>query len=381
MRFMALVYGVTPYGANGDGVVDNYRAANGGGLVRYSNGTPGIAPQPGDVLSFTDSISPGHVGVVAEERGRRKRQRQHHDVESERHRRRLAHASGDELERRRVHAPQRAQLAARSRGARPGGHEFDDRSLGRRHRAPGRRVLVGHTVRARSRAAAHPSSATRRPSALNAPIVDIAATPTGKGYWLARCATAASSASATPRSTAAPAASHLNQPVVGMAATPTGKGYWLAASDGGIFSFGDARFHGSTGGIAPQPAHRRHGPDADRPGLLARRIRRRHLQLRRRAVPRQHRRHPPQPTHRRHGRHAQRARATGSPRPTAASSASATPRSTAARAATISTIRSSGIARTTNGRGYWLVETDGVTVHAFGNARGALTHCCVSPTG
>jgi hypothetical protein len=34
-----------------------------------------------------------------------------------------------------------------------------------------------------------------------------------------------------------------------MAATPDGNGYWLVASDGGIFSFGDARFHGSTGGI------------------------------------------------------------------------------------------------------------------------------------
>ena len=28
------------------------------------------------------------------------------------------------------------------------------------------------------------------------------------------------------------------------------RGYWLAASDGGVFAFGDARFHGSTGGMA-----------------------------------------------------------------------------------------------------------------------------------
>ena len=34
-----------------------------------------------------------------------------------------------------------------------------------------------------------------------------------------------------------------------MAATPGGHGYWLVASDGGIFAFGDAGFHGSTGGI------------------------------------------------------------------------------------------------------------------------------------
>ena len=32
----------------------------------------------------------------------------------------------------------------------------------------------------------------------------------------------------------------LSQPIVGMAATPAGHGYWLVASDGGIFAFGDA---------------------------------------------------------------------------------------------------------------------------------------------
>ena len=41
----------------------------------------------------------------------------------------------------------------------------------------------------------------------------------------------------------------LNQPIVAMAATPTGDGYWLVESDGGIFSFGDARFFGSTGAL------------------------------------------------------------------------------------------------------------------------------------
>ncbi len=38
-------------------------------------------------------------------------------------------------------------------------------------------------------------------------------------------------------------------PIVGMAVTPTGNGYWLVASDGGIFAFGDAKFSGSTGAI------------------------------------------------------------------------------------------------------------------------------------
>ncbi|MGH9040153.1 MAG: hypothetical protein ACRDZ3_07975, partial [Acidimicrobiia bacterium] len=40
----------------------------------------------------------------------------------------------------------------------------------------------------------------------------------------------------------------LNQPIVGMAPTGSGKGYWLVASDGGIFSFGDAAFFGSAPG-------------------------------------------------------------------------------------------------------------------------------------
>ena len=42
---------------------------------------------------------------------------------------------------------------------------------------------------------------------------------------------------------------HLNRPIVDMASTISDNGYWLVASDGGVFSFGDARFFGSTGGI------------------------------------------------------------------------------------------------------------------------------------
>jgi glucose/arabinose dehydrogenase len=38
---------------------------------------------------------------------------------------------------------------------------------------------------------------------------------------------------------------HLNAPVVAMARTASGRGYWLAASDGGVFTFGDAHFFGS----------------------------------------------------------------------------------------------------------------------------------------
>ena len=43
-------------------------------------------------------------------------------------------------------------------------------------------------------------------------------------------------------------ATNLNRPIVGMAVTPDGGGYWLVAADGGIFAYGDAVFHGSMGG-------------------------------------------------------------------------------------------------------------------------------------
>jgi hypothetical protein len=33
-----------------------------------------------------------------------------------------------------------------------------------------------------------------------------------------------------------------------MAATPDGRGYWFVATDGGLFTFGDAHFYGSLGG-------------------------------------------------------------------------------------------------------------------------------------
>ena len=41
----------------------------------------------------------------------------------------------------------------------------------------------------------------------------------------------------------------LNKPIVGMASTADGGGYWLVASDGGVFDYGDAVFHGSAGSL------------------------------------------------------------------------------------------------------------------------------------
>jgi uncharacterized protein YkwD len=82
---------------------------------------------------------------------------------------------------------------------------------------------------------------------LNAPIVGMTATINGQGYWLV-----ASDGGIFTFGNAhfygSMGGQHLNKPIVGMAVTATGNGYWMVASDGGIFSFGDARFYGSMGG-------------------------------------------------------------------------------------------------------------------------------------
>ena len=76
----------------------------------------------------------------------------------------------------------------------------------------------------------------------------MAATPDGRGYWLV-----ASDGGIFTFGDAGFYGSTggltLNKPIVGMAATPDGRGYWLVASDGGIFSYGDAGFYGSAGGL------------------------------------------------------------------------------------------------------------------------------------
>ena len=60
------------------------------------------------------------------------------------------------------------------------------------------------------------------------------------------------------------------------------------AADGGIFTYGDAGFYGSAGIAPAQRADRRHGADRRRQGVLAGRLGRRHLHLRRRRLPRLH---------------------------------------------------------------------------------------------
>jgi N-acetylmuramoyl-L-alanine amidase len=82
---------------------------------------------------------------------------------------------------------------------------------------------------------------------LNRPIVGMAATTDGGGYWLVASDGGVFSFGDAPFE-GSMGGKPLNRPIVGMAATTDGGGYWLVASDGGVFSFGDAPFEGSMGG-------------------------------------------------------------------------------------------------------------------------------------
>ncbi|HLI53947.1 MAG TPA: 3D domain-containing protein [Acidimicrobiales bacterium] len=83
------------------------------------------------------------------------------------------------------------------------------------------------------------------------PVVAMAATPDGRGYWLAGADGGVFSfGDASFHGSAADY--RLARPVTAMAATPDGAGYWLAAADGGVFSFGDASFYGS---LSPEPSN------------------------------------------------------------------------------------------------------------------------------
>jgi len=79
--------------------------------------------------------------------------------------------------------------------------------------------------------------------------VGMTATPDGGGYWVV-ATTGGIFSFGDARFFGSTGALAFNRPIVGMAATADGGGYWLVAADGGIFSFGDARFSGSTRALA-----------------------------------------------------------------------------------------------------------------------------------
>ena len=77
-------------------------------------------------------------------------------------------------------------------------------------------------------------------------VLSYASPPTQRGYWFV-ASDGGIFSYGDAKFYGSMGARHLNKPIVGMAATPDGKGYWFVASDGGIFSFGDAKFYGSMG--------------------------------------------------------------------------------------------------------------------------------------
>ena len=94
---------------------------------------------------------------------------------------------------------------------------------------------------------------------LQRPVVGITPTSTRNGYWLVASDGGifsfgdSSFYGSIPGLGLHPAGSglpnSLNAPIVGMVPTLTGRGYFMVASDGGVFSFGDARFEGSCPGV------------------------------------------------------------------------------------------------------------------------------------
>jgi hypothetical protein len=90
--------------------------------------------------------------------------------------------------------------------------------------------------------------ATAAPGHLDKPIVGMAPTGNGKGYWNV-ASDGGLFAFGDAHFHGSMGGQPLNQPIVGMAATKDGGGYWEVASDGGLFAFGNARFFGSTGSI------------------------------------------------------------------------------------------------------------------------------------
>src|SRR6185503_6733264 len=79
--------------------------------------------------------------------------------------------------------------------------------------------------------------------ALNAPVVGMASTVDGRGYWLVTADGGVFSYGNAPFLGSAGALA-LQSPVIGMAADPDGHGYWLAAADGGVFAY-EARYRGN----------------------------------------------------------------------------------------------------------------------------------------
>ena len=157
------------------------------------------------------------------------------------------------------------------------------RRRGRRHDLRGRRVRRRHprgAARTSRSSAARPTrtaaTGSWRPTAASSPSATrrsgarpAASRSTSRSSAWRRRPTAAATGSSPPTAASSPSATRSSAARPGHRAQQadrrhgrharTATGYWLVASDGGIFTFGDAPFFGSTGSIALEQADRRHG--------------------------------------------------------------------------------------------------------------------------
>lgn len=84
---------------------------------------------------------------------------------------------------------------------------------------------------------------------LAAPVVGATLTPDQAGYWTVGRDGGVLTFGDARYEGSLPGDSISVRDIVGVASTPDGNGYWLAGSDGGVFSFGDAHFYGSLGNV------------------------------------------------------------------------------------------------------------------------------------
>lgn len=82
----------------------------------------------------------------------------------------------------------------------------------------------------------------------------ITGTADGEGYWLAQSGGGVFSFGDAPFHGSLPGLGLTPAtPIVGMASTPHDLGYWLVGADGGVFTFGDAHYYGSLPGDGITP--------------------------------------------------------------------------------------------------------------------------------